>query len=169
MINYAFKSSIDFGNASGSAIRLSKNDIASPTVFYPHGKLMFIEPHFTCRYAEFPGLYTDVPVFSHVVRPDEVFVATSEYSSCTAAGNISTIYNGFFVSLKNADSKNLFPKRDMVDKIYLREMFNPELEEYLHVISENVITYDKLASIDHVWKRMNLCNAVFGTEFPYLI
>lgn len=166
MDNYVFKSSLGFGDAGD---RLSRNDMANPTIIYPQGKLMFIEPYYTCRYAEFPGIYTDVPVFSHIVRPDDVFVITSEYSYHTETGDIRTIYNGFFVSLKIADSENSFPKRSMFDKIYLREMLNPALEEYSHVISENVITYDTLASIDHVWKRMNLCNAVFDTEFPYLI
>lgn len=166
MTNYVFNSNFEFGYAGD---RLSRNDIANPTIIYPQGKLMFIEPYYTCRYAEFPGNYGDVPVFSYVVRPDEVFVVKSEYSYRTEVGTISTIYNGFFVSLKNADNNNSFPDCDICDKIYIREMFNPSLEEYSHVISTNVITYNKLASIDHVWKRMNLCNAVFDIEFPYMI
>ena len=61
---------------------------------------MFIEPGYACRYAEFPGNYADVPIFSHVVRPDEVFVVVSECSYCIEVGTLSSIYNGFFVSLQ---------------------------------------------------------------------
>lgn len=165
MTNYVFNSNFGFGYAGD---RLSRNDIANPTMIYPQGKLMFIEPYYTCRYTEFPGNYEDVAVFSYVVRPDDAFVVRSQYSYRTKIGMISTIYNGFFVSLKNADN-NSFPDADICDKIYIREMFNPSLEEYSRVISTNVITYNKLVSVDHVWKRMNLCNAVFDTEFPYMI
>lgn len=164
MDNYAFSSSFGFGHIN----RLGAQDEPSNNIIYPHGKLMFIEPGYACRYAEFPGNYADVSIFSHVVRPDEVFVVVSECSYYTEVGTLSAIYNGFFVSLKTSNNGPL-PRRDMFEKVYVRESFNPLLEEYSHDIPTYAMTYDRLISIECVWKRMNLCDAIFDTEFPYLI
>lgn len=74
-----------------------------------------------------------------------------------------------FLCLCKLAMEGPLPGRDKFNKVYVRESFNPLLEEYSHDIPTYAMTYDRLISIECVWKRMNLCDAIFDTEFPYLI